>query len=217
MKRFALTLTVSALMALTGATGAEPDKEKQPLHLELELVDGSRLIGTPSLATVPMQTSYAKMDVPLTQIKAMKIGDDHETVTRNLRNGDKLTGVVSLAPIELKTVFKTVSIGGYARFRLNGGIVDGQGQVSTSESMERYMGKWTHLVGTYADGEQKIYVNGRLSGTQTYQQSIQNDASPLVVGGYYSAGHLYQGDLDALMIFNRALSGAEIEQLYKLR
>jgi beta-galactosidase len=83
--------------------------------------------------------------------------------------------------------------------------------------MAGYMGKWTHLVGTYADGEQKIYVNGKLSGTQPYQQPIQNDAHPLVVGGYYSAGYLYQGDLDDLMIFNRALSGTEIEQLYKLR
>jgi hypothetical protein len=108
-------------------------------------------------------------------------------------------------------------VGGYARFRLNGGIVDGQGQVSTSESMERYVGKWTHLVGTYADGEQKIYLNGKLSGTQPYQQPIQNEANPLVVGGYGSIPGLYQGDLDDLMIFNRELSGAEIEQLYKMR
>ena len=109
------------------------------------------------------------------------------------------------------------SWGGLALFRLNGEIKDGRGQVSTRESMAGYMGKWTHLVGTYADGEQKIYVNGKLSGTQPYQQPIQNDANALVVGGYYSAGHLFQGDLDDLMIFNRALSGTEVEMLYKLR
>ena len=74
-----------------------------------------------------------------------------------------------------------------------------------------------HLVGTYADGEQKIYLNGKLSGTQPYQQPIQNEANPLVVGGYGSIPGLYQGDLDDLMIFNRALSGEEIEQLYKMR
>jgi hypothetical protein len=33
-----------------------------------------------------------------------RIGDDHETVTLDLRNDDKLTGVISLKPIELKTV-----------------------------------------------------------------------------------------------------------------
>jgi hypothetical protein len=51
------------------------------------------------------------MDVPLAQIQALKIGDDHETVTLNLRNGDKLTGVISLAPIKLITLFGTVAVG----------------------------------------------------------------------------------------------------------
>jgi hypothetical protein len=131
-------------------------------------------------------------------------------------------GIVMKGPLtdsqgSYSLVLNPDAAGGHALFRLNGGTADGQGQVSTRESMDDYLGKWTHLAGTYADGEQRIYVNGRLSGTQPYRQPIRNDASALVVGGYYSAGHLYQGDLDDLMIFNRALTGAEIEQLYQLR
>jgi hypothetical protein len=111
LKRHLYWIGLCVATALISAAGADLAKEASALRLELDLIDGSRLIGTPGIATVPVQTSYAKMDVPLTQIQALKIGDDHETVTLNLRNGDTLTGLISLKPIELKTVFGTVSIG----------------------------------------------------------------------------------------------------------
>jgi hypothetical protein len=110
MRRHLLWIGVCVATALITAAGEET-QTNATLRLAIDLVDGSRLIGTPAIATVPVQTSYAKMDVPLTQIQALKIGDDHETVTLNLRNGDKLTGVISLAPIKLITVFGTVAVG----------------------------------------------------------------------------------------------------------
>ncbi len=110
MRRHLLWIGVCAATALITAAGDET-QTNATLRLAIDLVDGSRLIGTPVIATVPVQTSYAKMDVPLAQIKALKIGADHETVTLNLRNGDKLTGVLSLAPIKLETLFGPASIG----------------------------------------------------------------------------------------------------------
>jgi hypothetical protein len=111
MNRYTFWIGVCAATALITAAGEETVPKEQSLRLEVDLVDGSRLIGTPGLATVPVQTSYAKMDVPLKQIQALKIGDDHETVTLNLRNGDTLTGVISLKPIKLETLFGPASIG----------------------------------------------------------------------------------------------------------
>ncbi|MCX6865910.1 MAG: LamG domain-containing protein, partial [Verrucomicrobia bacterium] len=58
-----------------------------------------------------VQTPYAKMDVPLHQILAIKMGDDHETASLDLRNGDMLKGVLTLAPVKLETVFGKVAIG----------------------------------------------------------------------------------------------------------
>jgi len=111
-------------------------------------------------------------------------------------------------------VLNPTSHGGNGLFRLNGGIEDGQGQVSTRESMADYIGKWTHLVGTYGGGEQKIYVNGKLSGTQAYHRPIMNIASDLIIGGYYSPNYLYCGEMDNLMIFDRALDASEVNQLH---
>ena len=94
MKRLRGIITACAIVTANNIILAGTPNTNEVLNVVLDLSDGSRLIGTPSLATVPVQTSYAKMDVPLTQIKALKIGDDHETVTLNLRNGDTLTGLI---------------------------------------------------------------------------------------------------------------------------
>jgi hypothetical protein len=99
-----------AAIALCEPAWTGLDNTNQPLRLELELVDGSRIIGTPGINMVPLQTSYAKMDVPLKQILTVRMGEDHETASVNLRNGDKLKGVISLSPITLETVFGKASI-----------------------------------------------------------------------------------------------------------
>ena len=111
MKRLTFCMMVLAASALVGKAWAEKDKEERPLRLELNLVDGSRIIGTPSIESVPLETAYAKMNVPLKQIMTMKIGEDHETVAFDLQNGDKLKGVINLEPIKLVTVFGNVSVG----------------------------------------------------------------------------------------------------------
>lgn len=101
---------VFLMVVLIRAAWAGDDKVG-PLRLELDLVDGSHIAGIPSIESVPVQTSYAKMDVALKQILNIKIGEDHETVSLDLQNGDKLKGVVNLEPIKLETIFGVVKIG----------------------------------------------------------------------------------------------------------
>lgn len=113
MKRFTFCMAVLATTALAGAVWAEPDtqKEERSLRMELHLVDGSHVIGIPALATVPVETPYAKLNIPLKQIASLKIGEDHETVTVDLQNGDKLKGVINLEPIRLDAIYGRVSVG----------------------------------------------------------------------------------------------------------
>lgn len=111
MKKFALcTVVLLAVMLVCAAWAGEAEKPEPQLCLDIDLVDGSRIIGTPGIESVPVQTSYAKMDVRLDQILFIKMGEDHETASLDLRNGDKLKGVIDLRLIKLETVFGRVSL-----------------------------------------------------------------------------------------------------------
>jgi hypothetical protein len=111
MKRLALIIVVPLALALAGAAWAEQPVDEQPRRLALDLYDGSHLIGVPNLDLVSVQTPYARMDIPLKQIRSVKMGRDHETASIDMCNGDMLKGVVSLDPMKLRTVFGAVSIG----------------------------------------------------------------------------------------------------------
>ena len=111
MKELALLVAVASAMAFAGTTWAGDEQTAVQPRIELDLVDGSHLVGTPAIATIPVRTAYAKMDIALTQIQTIKMGDDHETASVDLQNGDKLTGVITLGPVELATVFGKVAVG----------------------------------------------------------------------------------------------------------
>lgn len=113
MTRSTFCIIALAATALASATWAEPvtNQVEKPLRLELDLLDGSHIVGTPTITSVPVQTSYSKMEIPLKQIRSLQIGKDRETVTLCLQNGDKLTGVMTLGPIKLQTAFGLVSVG----------------------------------------------------------------------------------------------------------
>lgn len=111
MKRLAVLVVVLLVFASVGATWARADRAEPQVRLELDLTDGSCIIGIPGIEAVSLETVYARMNVPLKQITAVKIEADHETAAFEMRNGDNLKGVVTLAPIKLETIFGTSSIG----------------------------------------------------------------------------------------------------------
>ena len=94
----------------SGATPSEIELKVEPLRLAIDLVDGSHIIGVPSITSVTVQTAYAKMDISLDKIVSIEIKDDHETASFELENGDKLRGVLNLKPMELETIFGHVSV-----------------------------------------------------------------------------------------------------------
>ena len=73
-------------------------------------------------------------------------------------------------------------------------------------------GQWTHLAGVYDGTNKSFYVNGRLAGTQATPVPL-NTARVLRVGAGATEGDgtfFFNGDIDEVAVFGRALSGAEV-------
>ena len=105
-----IILTIWSFVSTGWAARKKP--ESAPLRLAIDLVDGSQIMGTPSIKSVPVPGPlYAEMDLPLKHITSIKIDDDHENVSLEMRNGDAIAGVINLEPFELKTAFGNVSVG----------------------------------------------------------------------------------------------------------
>jgi len=75
---------------------------------------------------------------------------------------------------------------------------------------------WHHLAGTYNGSQVKLYVDGVLRATNNHTGSIASSTYNVELGRCAEdTSRLYNGVLDSVRIYNRALSAAEITQLYQ--
>ncbi len=70
---------------------------------------------------------------------------------------------------------------------------------------------WTHVALTYNGTTLRLYVNGVLAASQARTGSIQASSNPLWIGGNSPYGEYFQGLIDEIRIYNRALTQAEIQ------
>ena len=103
-------------------------------------------------------------------------------------------------------------------FRLNG-AVGGPGEVTSNTYIPD--DRWTFVSFTYNGSEEDIYINGVLDASASYSSPLQDDASDLYVGTYYSPtvsydGHYltFQGSIDEVGIWKEALTSTTIAGLY---
>ncbi|KXK09361.1 MAG: hypothetical protein UZ20_WS6002000576 [candidate division WS6 bacterium OLB21] len=75
-------------------------------------------------------------------------------------------------------------------------------------------GIWYHVVGTYNGSSMRIYVNGNLENTISLTGTIQSSTTPLRIGSRTSGDRFFNGDIDEVAIYNRALTGTEISSRY---
>jgi hypothetical protein len=79
-------------------------------------------------------------------------------------------------------------------------------------------GEWIHLVGTIDATSTRIYKNGASRDTDVYTATITpaDTTAPVRLGWGEDPtdGSFFQGGMDDLMIFSRALSPAEVTSLY---
>jgi hypothetical protein len=103
------------------------------------------------------------------------------------------------------------------------GIGDGGGDdvVSYSISNSDLQGRWHHLVGVAdpvgtANAKVSLYVDGVLvsSANRTRTNSIDETTRNLYIGAWSAYNRNFNGKMDDLRIYKRALSPSEVSQLY---
>ena len=74
---------------------------------------------------------------------------------------------------------------------------------------------WYYVVGTYNNSKMTLYVNGQVSSSASQTGGIfRSNSSVQISGGYLPTSNIWNGSIDDVMIFNRALSAQEIKALY---
>lgn len=78
----------------------------------------------------------------------------------------------------------------------------------------RSVNTWTHIVATVDKVNAKLYVDGALVDSKPYTTAIAQTATPLNIGVYYDVPYAHAGPLAHARLYSRALSLAEIGQIY---
>ena len=69
---------------------------------------------------------------------------------------------------------------------------------------------WTHVAATFDGSNLRMYINGNLQATAAATAPIATTADALRIGGNNIWGEYFQGLIDEVRVYNRALSASEI-------
>jgi fibronectin type 3 domain-containing protein len=123
------------------------------------------------------------------------VSNSWETLIVKERPGDLVYGLYSST--DANRPQSQVTIGGTAR------LLNGPAQIPG--------GSWTHVAATYDGTTQRLYVNGAQVSTLPIAGTIDTSASPVRIGGNTIWAEWFNGLIDEVRIYNRALSAAEIQ------
>jgi len=95
-------------------------------------------------------------------------------------------------------------------FPAGGGRFNGTGTWISGTSASP-VNAWTHVALTYDGATLKLYVNGVQAVSQARTGAVETNGNPLRIGGNVPFGEFFQGLIDEVRVYNRALSQAEIQ------
>ena len=81
----------------------------------------------------------------------------------------------------------------------------------TAEGTALAANAWTHLAGTYDGSILRLFVNGALVASTSVSGTIPASSGVLRIGGNSLWGEFFQGRIDEVRVYNRALTQAEIQ------
>ena len=75
-------------------------------------------------------------------------------------------------------------------------------------------GKWAHLVGVCDGQSVKLYKNGELVDSRLLSSQVSHSPQDFMVGGDRES-YRWTGDMDEVMLFDRALDAEEVKDLFE--
>jgi Concanavalin A-like lectin/glucanases superfamily len=92
----------------------------------------------------------------------------------------------------------------------------GSTQYYTNGANALVLNAWNHIAGTWDGATMKIYYNDVLQPeTVSVTGPINTSSNPLYIGKLAGNTYYFKGAIDELMIFNRGLSAAEVDSIYR--
>jgi len=92
-----------------------------------------------------------------------------------------------------------------------GYIRQGSNSYTATGSSQLPLNTWTHLAATYDGSALRLYVNGTQVSSLARSGSINTSTGPLRVGGNAVWGEYFNGSIDEVRVYSRALTTAEIQ------
>jgi len=74
--------------------------------------------------------------------------------------------------------------------------------------------EWVHVVATYDGSKMRVYLDGELSGTLNYDDTLRVSSYDLEIAYHRADSYWFDGLIDELRIYKRALSPTEVQILY---
>lgn len=218
MKKIALYPMVLLAASLVISARAGQDKPEPRTRLQLDLSEGSRIIGCPTTDSTSLQTPYARMNVLWKEVLVMQVGDDHETVRLCMRNGDRFKGVL-LEPIKLETAVGMLTIGIEHIREISPALCELVVTPNVPVSIEMLMPGVARLSGGYAPSIDKIsaglqcaqFIRVPWKSTPSYKVTV---VKPGLLCQIQNPGNLHQNSKLTWVKDVSELSGAYLNEKY---
>jgi hypothetical protein len=75
-------------------------------------------------------------------------------------------------------------------------------------------GKWRHIVGTNDGTTSRLYIDGSLNGSFTESGGLSTVQANINIGRSEGFGRYLNGNISQVLLYNRALTAAEVNQSY---
>jgi hypothetical protein len=104
-----------------------------------------------------------------------------------------------------------ISTGGFLRYHIYP-TVGGDPDVASTIIIP--VGEWTHVAATWDNEQLKLYINGEFNNSLTQAGPLNAFTGPLAIGGTTDQLRQFNGLIDEVRIYNRALSAEEVRYHY---